>query len=207
MLLPGQESMGVIEVTGTASMEVEPDFLDIQIAIEHEGDNAADVQQRLMEKSRKILAFIKSQDGVDDVKTDRVSLYPRQNYQTKETSYSARQMISFRFTDLAQYEEVMPGLLELGVTGISRSVFGSTEVGDIKMKLMQQALQDAREKATVMANTLGQEIGKAVYISDQQGGASPFPVARDLKFSSESSSIEGGSREVSQSVRVHFQLN
>jgi uncharacterized protein YggE len=205
--LSGQESPGIIEVTGTASIEVEPDFLDIQIVIEHQGDEAGKVQEVLMERSRKILAYLNGFDGISKVKTDRVSLFPRQNYQSKETIFSARQMIGFRFTDLAAYEEVMPDLLEMGVTGISRTAFGSSKIEALQSQLMQQALMDAREKASVMANTLGQSIGKAIFISDQMIGTSPYPVARDLKFSSEGPSIEGGNREVSQSVRVQFQLN
>lgn len=206
-LMFGQADQGTIEVTGVASVEVEPDYLDIQIVIEQQGDDAAEIQNYLMEKARKILAYLAEYKGVARVKTEQVTLYPRQDYQTKKMTYSAREMVSFRITDLAVYEDLMPGLLELGVSGISRSQFGSSEARDLEAKLMQQALQNAMEKATMMANTLGREVGKAVFISDQQGGGGgPYPMA-DMKLSSTAPSIEGGSMVLQQSVRVHFQLN
>lgn len=205
--IQAQEAKGVIEVTGMASIMVEPDYLDMEIVIEDQGEEATKVQERLMDKSRKILAYLNNLDGITSVRTERVSLHPRQNYQTRETTYMARQVISFRFTDLKVYESTMPGLLELGVTGIMRSVFGTSKLKAIQDRLVQEALLDAREKASIMASSLGQNIGKAIYISDELSGSSPYPVARDLKFSSEAPSIEGGSREISQSVRVHFQLN
>ncbi len=205
--LPAQKGEGVIEVMGTASMEVEPDFLDIQIVIEHQAEKAADVQKALMEKSSKILNYLERQDGIVKVKTDHISLMPRQNYQSKEITYDARQLISFRFIDLGVYEQTIPGLLELGVTGIMRSVFGTSKLKVIEDRLVQQALQDAREKASLIANSLGQDIGKAIYISDQMGGSYPNPATRGVKLSLEAPSIEGGAREISQSVIVHFQLN
>lgn len=205
--LSAQKGAGVIEVTGAASMEVVPDYLDMQIIIEQHGDDAADVQEALMEKSREILAYLKGRDGITNVKTERVNLMPRQDYQSKNVTYHARQVISFRFTDLALYEKSMPGLLEMGVTGVSRSVFGTSKLAEIQTRLTQEALLNAREKASLMANTMGQSIGDAIYISDELNSSSPYPLARDLKFSSEAPSIEAGSRELSQSVRVHFQLN
>lgn len=204
----GQESAGVIEVNGYASIEVEPDYLDLQLVIETKGDDVSEVQGELMDRSKKILAYLSERKGVARVKTDRVSLSPRYDYQTDKTSFFARQNISFRITIIEEYDALIPGLLELGVNGIGNSSFGSTEVELLKAKLLNQALLNAQEKALQMASTLGQEVGKAIFISDQLNGGSPSPYGRsmDLKFSSAEPSIEGGKMEVSQQVRVRFQL-
>ncbi len=206
--LASQDAPGIIEVTGYASTEVEPDFMDLQIVIEHEGDNAKEVQGFIMDKSGKILAYLNQHHAVTKTRTDRLLLYPRQNYQTGKTTYSARQVISFRIVKITEYDELMPGLLELGVNGISNATFGSSEIESLKTKLTQQALQLAREKAIMMAGTLGQEIGRAVFISDEMQSSSPHPLraASDMKLSSSSPSVEGGTLEIGQRVRVHFQL-
>lgn len=207
--ITAQERTGVIEVTGYAEVAVEPDYLDLQVVIENQGEKAAEVQNSLMKTSREILAYLSKVEGVEGIKTERIDLFPRHNYQLDQTTFSARQYIIFRIVKLEQYEVLMPGLLELGVNGIANSSFGSTKIGMLQSQLTQQALQNAREKAMLMANTLGQDVGKAVYISDQLYSGSPYPVRgeMDMKMSSSAPSIEGGVMEISTQVRVSFQLN
>lgn len=204
----GQKENGIIEVSGTATMEVKPDYIDVRVVVEQQADNAELVQEHVMNQSREIISYLKGREGIEKIQTDMVSLYPRKNHQTDEVSYSGRQMLSFRITRIDLYEEVIPGLLQRGVNGISRLTYGSSSIQEVRTELRLQALRNALEKARMMAAVLDREIGEAVYISDQMPAAGPYPLraAGEMKLSSEQPSIEAGIMEISEQVRVHFQL-
>ena len=203
-----QESGGVIEVTGMSSVELTPDYLDIQVVIDRQGEKALDVQKEIMKESQNLLAYLMDQSDVERVRTERVTLYPRQNNVTGKTTYSGRQTLSFRIVDLDTYDRIIPEILSLGVNGISNFSFGYSKLHELTAKLDREALQNALEKATYMAAALGQEIGKAVYISDGSPQINPMPraYAMDASLSSRAPSIEGGVMKVSREVRVHFEL-
>ena len=64
---------------------------------------------------------MKGLKSVSDVQTQVVDLRPRiRDYKSGEKDYYARQMVSFRLTQLNQYDNVILGLLEKGIDGIGQ---------------------------------------------------------------------------------------
>lgn len=200
---------GTVDVMGEASVKLAPDYAQISIVVEKEAKLPAEAQQSTMKEMSEVLTYLRSIKNISDVKTQVVELRPRiRDYQKGEKDYYARQVVSFKLMKLEQYDEVILGLLQKGIDGIGQVQFRSSSEEKLEESLLKQAVADARNKASLLAGELGQEIGKAVFITDRNGsGAYPrYEGARMMKMDS-GPSVEPGELELSVTVNVRFELN
>lgn len=200
---------GVVAVTGEAKMSLKTDMAYLGIRLEETHSEAGTAQKRLMERTRKLLDFLREHPGVARLHTSYIQLQPRYR-QKDDKEYHAVQHIQFELTDLSTYDALMLALADRQVDQISRMQFGSSQAEAARTELMTMAVTDARKRATLLAGQLDQEIGKAVYISDQSSPDGPSPVYRDfMSVSAEQApgSAEAGEIELRLQVRVHFELN
>lgn len=206
---PRADEVGVIDVIGRAEMKLQPDYFSISIVVEHEDPDPEKAQKAVMEAAGEVLGFLKSRDGIGKVQTQRIQLRPQMRSHSKgDKTYHAQQSISFDLSDLDDYDAVILGLLQKGISGINSVEFRSTQEEKHEQELMKRAVMDAKEKAGVYANELGQSIGKAIYISDRIGRG-PEPMAAEMYKSGVrmASSVEPGEITLSAIVNVQFELN
>lgn len=201
-----------IFVSGEGIVKVVPDQVVIKSQIEHEGVNASTVKKENDQTADAILKYLKSQNIPEkNIQTDYVNLNKRYDYNDKSYTYVARQAITIILEDLDKYEEIISGLLENGLNGISGIQFKSSEVEKHKTEARKRAVLAAKRKAEEFAEPLNQEVGKAITISESSGN-NYQPVYRmaDMKMSEESGSQETlspGEMEISVIVNVGFQLH
>ena len=157
----------VVNVTGEGIVKVEPDEVLIKSRIEHEGNSAAEVKRQNDEVVNKVIKYLKAQ-GIDDknINTEYVNLNKRYDYNDKTYSYVANQAISIRLENLKDYEKIMKGLLENGLNRIDGIQFKSSEMEKYEKEARKLAVLDAQSRAKELAQPLGQDIGKAVSISE-----------------------------------------
>ncbi|MDR9457484.1 MAG: SIMPL domain-containing protein [Salegentibacter sp.] len=201
-----------IFVSGEGIVKVVPDQVVIKSQIEHEGVNANTVKKENDQTADAILKYLKSQDIPEkNIQTDYVNLNKRYNYNDKSYTYVARQAISITLEDLDKYEEIISGLLENGLNGISGIQFKSSEVEIHKTEARKRAVLAAKRKAEEFAGPLNQEVGKAITISESSGNNfQPVYRMADMKMSEESGSQETlspGEMEIRVKVNVGFQLH
>ncbi|MGY5850511.1 SIMPL domain-containing protein [Salegentibacter sp. F14] len=201
-----------IFVSGEGIVKVVPDQVIIKSQIEHEGVNAKTVKKENDQTVDAILKYLKSQDIAEkNIQTDYVNLNKRYNYNDKSYTYVARQAISITLEDLDQYEEIIGGLLENGLNGISGIQFKSSEVEKHKTEARRRAVLEAKRKAEEFAGALNQEVGKAISIREASGNNfQPVYRMADMKISEESGSqqtLSPGEMEISVRVEVGFQLH
>lgn len=206
----GQEHTSGVTVTGEGTVYVVPDKVVIRARVEHSGDSPAQVKKQNDEVVNNILEFLKSR-GIPskNVRTEYINLNKEYNYNTKEFSYSANQAISIQLGQLDRYEEIMSGLLESGLNRIDGVQFKTSRKEELTSEARKLAMLNAREKASELAQALGQDIGKAIHISEvEQNGF--IPVARAMEMKSDSSSneqtIAPGELEVTVKANVTFSL-
>ncbi len=200
---------GAIEVTGQASISLPADYAEIQIGSNIRNTNAAAAHKEVTAQMAKAIEYLKKQKAVSDVKTTRVSLNTYYSGSRGENEgYSASQSLTFRLNDLSKYDEIMLGLISIGANNINNVVFKSSQTESAKNTLLQQAMQDARKKAELMAGEYGQKVGRAIMISDRVGMGNPSPMMeyKMASFDSAGPSVEGGAIEISTTVNVQFEL-
>tara|TARA_B100000929_G_C15466911_1_gene406490 strand:- start:599 stop:1285 length:687 start_codon:yes stop_codon:yes gene_type:complete len=206
-----QRSM--VTVTGEGEVKVEPDEVLIKSRIEHEGASATEVKKQNDEVVAKVITYLKSQNiDSKDINTEYVNLNKNYDYNKKSHSYVANQAISIKLRDLDNYEMIMKGLLENGLNRIDGIQFMSSEMDKHKKEARKLAVLDAQNRARELAQPLGQDIGKAVSISEMDfNNFQPvYRMDAVVEMSSAKSgeqTIAPGELEINIKVNVGFELN
>lgn len=202
-----------VNVTGEGIVKVKPDEVLIKSRIEHEGSSAAEVKKQNDVVVDKVIKYLQA-NGVKDeaIKTEYLNLNKRYDYNDKTYSYVANQAISIKLDDLAEYEKIMKGLLENGLNRIDGIQFKSSEMEKYEEEARKLAVLDAQKRAKELAGPLGQEIGKAISISEMDYNS--FQPVYRMDEAVEMSAAKGanqqtiapGELEIKIKVNVGFEL-
>lgn len=205
-----QENLSLVNVTGKGTVNVTPDQVLIKARIEHTGRSASEVKAQNDKVVNEILQYLKSQDiPSKNIQTEYINLNKDYNYNTKETFYSANQAISILMEDISKYEKLMSGLLESGLNRIDGIQFKSSKKEALETEARKKAILDAKEKATQIAQALGQEIGKAHTVNEMESNNFPQPYrAMELKSadSAGEETLAPGEMEITVRVNAAFLL-
>lgn len=202
----------VIVVKGEGTVKVVPDQVLIKSRIEHEGDNATEVKKQNDAVVDKIISYLKSQ-GIEEknFRTEYMNLNKNYNHNDKSYTYAANQAISIKIEDLKNYEKLMSGLLEAGLNRIDGIEFQSSKSKEHASTARSRAVENARMKAEEYAKALGQNIGKAVYLTEEESNDyQPVYRMEMMKSSADAGqeqTIAPGEMEVTAKIIVSFALN
>lgn len=204
-----QEQQNTVSVIGTGTVNIIPDKVLINSRIEHTGKSAVEVKKQNDKVVNDVIKYLKSQGiASENIQTEYIRLNKEFNYNTKDTFYSANQAISIELQDLKKYEEIMSGLLNSGLNRIDGIEFMTSKKEELQSEARKKAVLDAQMKAKEYTEALGQEIGKAIRISEIQTDHYQ-PVYRVMEMkqdSSEQETIAPGEMEVRVKVNVDFLL-
>ncbi len=181
----GQEVKQVpqINVTGEGKVKVVPDEASIAVTVETKGNNAKDVKKQNDDKIDAVLKFIKKMNlAPADYKTQRVSLNPQYDYEKKKHSYNATQTIEILLRDLSKYDELMGGLVDVGINRIDNVTFQSSKMAQYESEARKLAIKEAKQKAEDYVSVLGQKVGRAMTISDNSQNNYPRPMYAAMKL-------------------------
>ncbi|HEX8735784.1 MAG TPA: SIMPL domain-containing protein [Pyrinomonadaceae bacterium] len=186
-----------IKVTGTAEIQVVPDLVKFALRVSKSDKNLQIAKTQNDVNVAKIIALTKRfQIDAKDVKTDFISVKEKFDRvkQKDDTEfinvfagYTVSKTVVVKLKDLAKFEEFFSEIIKVGVTEFSNVTFESSEMRKHKDQARAMAIRAAREKAVAIANELGQSIGKAISIeeNDIDGYRSP-----SSNYSSNSFSID-----------------
>jgi uncharacterized protein len=203
----------MINVTGEGKVNVAPDEVCITIAQETTGEKAVDVKKENDAKMDAVLKFIKKMNiPKEDYVTQRVSLNPSYNYDTKKNTYIASQTVAVSLKDLSKYDALMNGLVEVGINRIESVVFKSSKMLQLQSDARKLAVKNAKMKAEDFVSVLGQKVGKAFTISDNSQDSNPHPVmyatmkAASMDAGAPKETLATGEIEIVVNVSVSFLL-
>ncbi len=148
-----------IEVSGQAEVEVVPDKIYVQITIDGDSKGQETVLQQEKEMVQRFDAL-----GIDVEK--KLVVQELFNSALKSDKVTTFKMYRLEVNSATQLAHVFQALQAIG---IAQAEIESVDVSN-KEELIQQiraeAAQNARQNALVLANALGQELGKALYVQD-----------------------------------------
>lgn len=212
MLAQESPQRSTVNVTGEGVVKVIPDEVIIKSRIEHEGDSATEVKKQNDKVVNNVIKYLQAQ-GIDDknINTDYMNLNKRYDYNDKTYSYVANQAISIKLNDITKYEKIMKGLLENGLNRIDGIQFKSSEIGKFEADARRKAVLDAKTKATQLASPLGQQVGKAISISEiDYNSVQPYYRMEAMEMSAakggDQQTIAPGEMEIKIKVNIGFEL-
>lgn len=206
------ETTPQIAINGVGKLNVTPDYAILSFGVESRANDAIQAKRDNDAAVAKVIAFIKKMKiDEKDYQTQRVNLYKSRDYETKTDYFQATQTMTINLKDLTKYEELMMGLMQSGINQIQGIEFKSSKIADYQTEVRTKAIADARKKATDYAQALGQTIGKAIYVSDQNTSVIPMPrnmmKATSADFAQSEDTLAIGEIEISTTVSVRFILN
>lgn len=227
MLLSGcaslqQNRTREITVRGVAEVVVPPDYVTIGARVV---TLDMDIEKAQAENDEKVRAVLSLVDGLGiapkDVRTAYVSLRPKERRQENKPpvfeGYEASKSIKVVLRDMTKYEQLLSGMLKLGVNRITGISFGSSKEIEKRREARILAIKAAREKAEYLAAELGQEVGKPLWIAEFRRERVPWDAPwsnvksyyapdREAKADTEVGTIAPGSITIRSQVEASFAL-
>lgn len=212
-----------IQVTGSAEINVVPDEVNISLKVSKVNKELIAAKTANDDEIAKIVVLTNN-FGVApmDVKTDYISVnekYERRlepgtddEYTNVFVGYNVSRTITIKLRDINKFENFLTEAVKVGVANISNVSFETSELRKYKDKARANAIKAAREKADAITGEIGQSIGKAISIveNDIDGYRSPYSNYRSNAFETDGAELGTaaiGTISVKAQVEVEFILN
>lgn len=172
MLLPvaaqTQEAFpSYIQVNGRAEKEVVPDEFYLSVVIaerDSKGKISVEQQQKAMIAALKRL-------GVDVEKQLKVANLSSEFFKKNTSVATAKYQL--QLGSAAEVSKVWQTLDDLGISNVEIRKVSHSQLDQLKKQVRIEAMQDARSSAQMLAEAVGQTIGKCFYVYDSNNDVVP----------------------------------
>ena len=206
----GEEQVNAIHVSGSGSISATANQATVSLGVMTEDPSANEAVDDNAVLMNAVIEAIKALGIPEDkIKTVTYSVYPNYDWELRQTTgYRVTNMIQIEIDDLDLVGDVIDAAADAGANNIQGISFGLSD--DIAEQLQTDAyilaLQNARDKADLIADTLDIEVTGVLYVSESS--YTPYTETRSYAVADEGMSaptpILEGSLSVSVNVQVSF---
>ncbi len=209
-----------VTVTGTAKSTQKNQIASFTAGVNIIKDKKEDA---VAETNQKISALVEAvkKFGIPaaDIKTQNVSVYQQQEPVYMMDSKVApvkrgggqwvvNNSIEITLRDVDKASALTDLLNSSGANNVYGPNFRMDNTSNIEKSLYDGAIQDARERAAIIAKSSGRKLGKVVSVNEGAGGVNPvYPMMAKTAGMGGGAVTEVGTENVSQSLVVSFELN
>lgn len=229
----GSNNLKTITLSGHGEVQAVPDIAQIYFTMTKEAKTVKEAQDMVAELEKSALSKIK-ESGVEDkdIKTTDSSFYPKYEYQTAGGSrlacnqwgcppsagkqvivgYVVNESITVKVRDTDNAGKIVEDLGAIGVSNLSGPNFTIDDEEDLKMEARKLAIENAQEKAKVLAKDLGVRLGRVSSFSEDGGYYPPVMYAAKAELQSADSSagnaavLPKGENTISSNVTVSYEI-
>lgn len=212
--LYAQDKPRVVEVTGSATIDIQPDIMNWDVRIQDDNDNLNSAVSNNESSVSKILDYLNSL-GIKSEKISTSGLRMNKNisyYDSKVKKYTVTNYIWFSLNDINLYGKIADYFVSFDNVYINNTALVYSGEIEIRKQARVNALKAAKEKAEMMAAFFGKEIGEPIMISEEQfspyyGNISnnAYSVS-DVSGSDQSATFSRGMVSITAKVKVVFAL-
>ncbi|SFR32569.1 hypothetical protein SAMN04490243_0513 [Robiginitalea myxolifaciens] len=156
--------MPYLETSAKVDTLVVPDRIYLQIVLQESDTKGRISVEELEERMANALELLgidlKKQLAVSDISSDFMKYFLRGKEVLKDKSY---ELLLYTARDVGQ---VVGELEKLGIANVSLSRTEYSDEEGLELALKKMAVEKARTKAKIMVETLDQQLGRAIHISD-----------------------------------------
>lgn len=211
-----------ISVSGDGRVFVAPDIAEITVGIQTgRQTSAGTATEKLKAGMDKVIAAVK-ETGVEekDIRTQNFWLNPVYDYTEGRQiprGYEANQNLTIKVRDLDNVSRVLGAAVNAGANQAGSIQFTIDEPDAKREEARAQAIEEAKEKARVLAEQLGVELKDIVGFSEgYSGGVTPSMMTRsaygmggveeDMAMAKEIQ-LPAGEQEVTASVTITYEVD
>lgn len=202
-----------IEVNGLAEREVTPDIINVSISLKEylDGKNKITISQLESQLEKAV-----SEAGIskEDFTINNLSSYNYTVQKKKNPDFLASKQYLIRFHDLNKFNQMMSKIDAKGIQATNIDSYDYSKIDELKNELKLKALLSAKEKAAYLLAGLGEKLGGAISIVENEDGNS-FQAPRAVMYMAKStmaddavpeSDIDVKKIKLSFSVHVVFEI-
>jgi hypothetical protein len=207
----GVPGMRQITVVGQGEVKGKPDTATVQIGVDTEAPTAQEALNQNTAQTQAVQAKLKELGIAEkDMQTSNFSIFPAYDADGQRvTGYRVSNMVSVTIRNLDQTGILLDQVVQVG----ANSVYGiSFSVDDPKVlfdQAREAAMQDAKERATKLAQAGGASIGDVLVITENIGAESPIPLAMPAMAEAADRAavpVQPGEQSFNLSVQVTYAL-
>lgn len=215
-----------ISVSGEGEVVAVPDTGQFTFAVTAEGEDAATAQEASAEAMNEVIDYL-SDAGVAeaDIKTTNYRLNPQYRYEERICTgnsycppgervldgFEVSQSVEVKVRDTDEAGNLISGVGERGATNISGLTFTVDEPDELLAEARAEAIENARTKATALAEQLGMRVVRVTGFSENRGGyPQPYGMGGDemaMDVAERSApSVPTGENTFTSNVNVSFEI-
>ncbi|MFC1993700.1 SIMPL domain-containing protein [Chloroflexota bacterium] len=212
----GSSQQNGIWVSGTGQVTVVPDVAIINLGVEVQSATVADASSQAAVAMDAIVASLTSNGVLEkDIKTQRfnisqVTKWVDERSEQVVIGYRVTNMVTAKITDLDKAGIIIDSVAEAGgdLTRIQGISFTIDDPAPYYTQAREIALLDAIAKAEQMAEVVGVDLGKPVYITESGGYIPRSYAVPEMAYDAGASttSISAGELEISISVQMGYDI-
>lgn len=197
------EASDSITVSGVGEIESVPNESQMSFGVETRGETARAAIAANADAARRVINALR-QAGARELATQYVSVYPVSGESGTITGYSASNSVSV-VSDVDDAAALIDAAAGAGANQISGPGLSSRNAEELYRQALAEAVDQARERAQVLAKAAGRSVGEISAIVEGSG-PSPLPYAERMSMDAAATPIVPGQQETSATVTVTFEL-
>ena len=161
-----------LNVTGSGTVYLDADIAYASLGVSYTGADLSVIQQKANETIEAICKAME-EAGLDakNISTDSINIYPMYDYSENEdklTGYRIDERLSIRTENIDALGAYIDAAFAAGANTFDSITFSVKDDSQAKKDALKKAVQDAREKAEVIAEASGEEIDGVATISESE---------------------------------------
>lgn len=204
-----------IWVTGQGEVMAVPDIAELRLGVEVQADTVAEAQTQASDAMGKVQQALEDNGVAEkDIQTQRYSIYPVTRWisdkdEQEIIGYRVTNIVAAKIRDVDEAGAIIDAVTEAGgdATRIQDISFDVDDKTPYYEQARAEAVEDANNKATQLAELADVRLGKATYISE---GAVYLPVRADsynvYPEAGGTTPISPGELEITVQVQVIYQI-
>jgi uncharacterized protein YggE len=204
-----------VSVTGMGRVTLVPDRFTFNVGVQTNAPTVDAAVNENNERVARVIAALKAAGAKpEEIQTSGFSIYPQQDYQQGQPprllGYQVNNSVTVRKKEIASASKLLQIAIGAGVNTASGLNFEVSDATRGREQGLKAAFDDARAKATLLAQAAGRTLGRATIIAEGEMAPAPRPMPRGvMAMKAESVSdvpVEAGTQDVNFTVSVVFEL-
>jgi uncharacterized protein YggE len=192
-----------LTVSGVGSVTAVPNEAEMSFGVETRRPTAQAAVAANADAMRKVLNALRRAGG-REIATQWVSVYPYSREDGTIEGYSASNSVS-AVSDVGDAPGLIDAAVEAGANTISGPGMSSSNAEALYRQALAKAVEEARERARVLAKAAGRSLGEIDAIVEGSS-ATPLPYAERVALDAASTPVVPGEQETTATVSVTFSL-
>ncbi len=208
----GVSGMRQVTVVGHGEVKGKPDTATVQIGVETEAAVAKDALAKNTDETAALQAKLKELGVAEtDMQTSNFSIYPTYSTDGRQiTGYHVSNSVTVKIRALDKVGTLLDQVVQAGANSVSGISFSVDDPKALLSQAREQAMQDAKSRADLLAKAGGAAVGDVLVITENVGAQPPVPLVMAAPAAEAADSkavpVQPGEQSFAIDVQVTYQL-